>query len=201
MSAPADAAVVLASKSPRRAELLTRVGLDFIVRPAEIDETFAPGLSPAEAVTEISKRKAQAVCAAEPAGRIVVACDTVVAVDGRIFGKPADACEAAEMLRVLSGRTHEVYSGLTVCTSERTVSACERTAVAFRRLSEDDIAAYIGTGEPFDKAGGYGIQGMGMLLVERIDGDYYNVMGLPVCRLFLLLRSFGVNLLGSKTPL
>ena len=113
----------------------------------------------------------------------------------------ADACEAAEMLRLLSGRTHEVYSGLTVCTSERTVSACERTAVAFRRLSEADIAAYIGTGEPFDKAGGYGIQGMGMLLVERIDGDYYNVMGLPVCRLFLLLRSFGVNLLGSKTPL
>ena len=196
MSASTDAAVVLASKSPRRAELLTRVGLDFIVRPAEIDETFAPGISPAEAVMEISKRKAQAVCAAEPAGRIIVACDTVVAADGRIFGKPADASEAAEMLRVLSGRTHEVYSGLTVCTGERMASACERTAVVFRRLSEDDIAAYIGTGEPFDKAGGYCIQGMGMLLVERIDGDYYNVMGLPVCRLFLLLRSFGVNLLG-----
>lgn len=186
---------MLASKSPRRAELLTRIGLDFIVRPAEIDEAFAPGLAPAEAVAEISEKKACAVCAAEPEGRIVVACDTVVAAGSRIFGKPADADEAAAMLRALSGRTHDVFSGLTVCTGERMVTACERTSVVFRALTEAEIAAYIRTGEPFDKAGAYGIQGMGMLLVERIDGDYYNVMGLPVCRLLLLLRSFGVDLL------
>ena len=196
MNAPHAPFIVLASKSPRRAELLTRIGLNFTVHPADIDETFAPELTPAETVTELAGKKAEAVCKAEPKGRIIVACDTVVAADGRIFGKPAGAGEAADMLRALSGRTHEVFSGLTVRTHARVVSACECTRVTFRSLSEAEISAYIRTGEPFDKAGAYGIQGMGALLVERIDGDYYNVVGLPVCRLMLLLRAFGVDMLG-----
>ena len=188
--------VILASKSPRRAELLARMGLDFVVVPADVDETVDPRLTPAEAVAEISARKARAACADALPGQIVVACDTVVALDGRIFGKPANRTDAAAMLRVLSGRTHEVFSGLTVCTKDRSETMCERTTVAFRALEPEEIEAYLDTGEPFDKAGAYGIQGVGAMLITEIHGDYYNVMGLPVCRLLTLLRAFGMQIFG-----
>lgn len=188
--------VILASKSPRRAELLARMGLDYVIVPADVDETVDPGLTPAEAVAEISARKAKAVCAAAAPGQIVIACDTVVALDGRIFGKPADRDDAAAMLEALSGRTHEVFSGLTVCNGERSETVCERTAVDFRVLDPREIAAYLDTGEPFDKAGAYGIQGVGAMLISGISGDYYNVMGLPVCRLLELLRKFDLQVFG-----
>ncbi len=188
--------VILASKSPRRAELLTRMGLDYVIAPADVDETVDSCLSPAEAVAEISARKARAVCATAAPGQIVIACDTVVALGGRIFGKPGDRAEAAEMLQTLSGRTHEVFSGLTVCTRERSETVCERTLVDFRVLDPREIEAYLDTGEPFDKAGAYGIQGFGAMLISGISGDYYNVMGLPVCRLLALLRTFGVQVFG-----
>lgn len=188
--------VILASKSPRRAELLTRMGINFVTVPADVDETVDPCLTPAEAVAEISARKARAVCASAAPGQIVIACDTVVALDGHIFGKPADRAEAATMLGLLSGRTHEVFSGLTVCTKDRTETVCERTAVDFRALQPQEIEAYLDTGEPFDKAGAYGIQGIGAMLISGINGDYYNVMGLPVCRLLTLLRTFGMQIFG-----
>ena len=188
--------VILASKSPRRAELLGRMGVQFVIRPADVDETVDPCLSPAEAVMQISERKARALCVQAESGQIVVACDTVVALNGKIFGKPADRADAANMLRELSGQEHEVFSGLTVCTRERCETICERTAVKFRSLDAREIEAYLETGEPFDKAGAYGIQGIGALLITGIDGDYYNVMGLPVCRLLELLRAFGMELFG-----
>jgi len=196
MAEPNALPVILASKSPRRSELLTRMGVDFVVAPAEGDESVDAALTPAEAVAEISARKAQAVCAAAQTGQIVIACDTVVALDGKIFGKPTDRADAAAMLRALSGRTHEVFSGLTVCTATHTETVCERTAVKFRELDDREIEAYLQTGEPFDKAGAYGIQGVGALLISAIDGDYYNVMGLPVCRLLALLRAFGMQVFG-----
>ncbi|MBR5520125.1 MAG: septum formation inhibitor Maf [Clostridia bacterium] len=188
--------VILASKSPRRAELLERMGVQFVICPADVDETVDPSLSPAEAVIQISERKARALCTQAEPGQIVVACDTVVALDGKIFGKPADRADATEMLMLLSGREHEVFSGLTVCTREHYETICERTAVKFRSLDAREIEAYLETGEPFDKAGAYGIQGVGALLITGIDGDYYNVMGLPVCRLLELLRKFGMELFG-----
>ena len=188
--------VILASKSPRRAELLERMGVSFVIRPADVDETVDPCLSPADAVMQISERKARALCTQAEPGQIVVACDTVVALDGKIFGKPTDRADAANMLQQLSGREHEVFSGLTVCTREHCETICERTAVKFRSLATREIEAYLETGEPFDKAGAYGIQGVGALLITGIDGDYYNVMGLPVCRLLELLRKFGMELFG-----
>lgn len=187
--------IVLASKSPRRAELMQQIGLPFTVCPADVDESVSPKLSPAKAVAEISRRKALAVRQMRDAGEIIVACDTVVALDDRIFGKPHTAEEAEAMLRVLSGRTHAVYSGLTVCRGTVVTSAVERTDVTFRTLSTTEISAYVKSGEPMDKAGAYGIQGRGALFVAHLDGDYFNVMGLPLCRLGQLLNELGVELL------
>ena len=189
--------IVLASKSPRRAELMQQIGLPFTVCPADVDESVSPKLSPAKAVAEISRRKALAVRQMRDAGEIIVACDTVVALDDRIFGKPHTAEEAEAMLRVLSGRTHAVYSGLTVCRGTVVTSAVERTDVTFRTLSTTEISAYVKSGEPMDKAGAYGIQGLGAVLVERIAGDYFNVVGLPLCRLTQMLSSLGIQVLKS----
>jgi len=187
--------IILASQSPRRRELLGRMGLsDFEIIPARGEETADPSLAPGELVEELSRRKAAEVSAARPED-LVIAADTVVAIDGRVLGKPRDRGEAAEMLSLLSGREHTVYSGLTLSRAGRTVTEHEATAVRFRTLSQGDIARYIATGEPMDKAGAYGIQGYGSVLVEGIFGDYYNVMGLPVCRLARLLAGFGVDAL------
>lgn len=187
--------LILASKSPRRVELMRQIGLQFTVCPANIDESVEAGLKPAEAVALISRRKALEICRQHSKEAIVVACDTVVACDDRIFGKPNGPEDAAAMLRALSGRTHMVYSGLTVSRNAEAVTITECTEVTFRSLTDVEILAYVQSGEPMDKAGAYGIQGLGAVLVEKINGDYYNVVGLPLCQLMQMLRSFGVELL------
>ena len=187
--------IILASQSPRRKELLERMGLsDFAIIPARGDENCPPGCTPAGLVEELSRRKCAEVAAAHP-DALVIAADTVVEIDGRILGKPHSEEQAAEMLRLLSGRENRVYSGLTVARGGEAVTEHEVTPVRFRPLSEADIRHYIATGEPMDKAGAYGVQGYGCVLVEGVFGDYYNVMGLPVCRLARLLARFGVDAL------
>lgn len=187
--------IILASQSPRRKELLERMGLSgFAVIPAQGAETCPPGCTPAGMVEELSRRKCAEIAASRP-DDLVIAADTVVAIDGRILGKPHSQEQAAQMLRLLSGREHRVYTGLTVSRGGDTVTEHEATTVRFRPLSEADVSRYIATGEPMDKAGAYGVQGYGCVLVEGIVGDYYNVMGLPVCRLARLLARFGVDAL------
>ena len=183
--------IVLASQSPRRRELLERLGLPFRTLVPDIDERMDRPLPPAELVAVISAEKARAAQALAGPEAIVIAADTVVALDGAVLGKPAGGADAARMLSALAGRTHHVYTGLTVLRGERVRTVSEETAVTFRTLTEREITAYVRTGEPLDKAGAYGIQGYGALLVEGIRGDYYNVMGLPVCRLGLLLGELG----------
>lgn len=188
--------IILASGSPRRRQLLEQVGLrDFVVRASDVDESVCPGLTPAEMVEELSARKAAAVVRESPKDGLVLAADTVVALEGAVLGKPASPEEAARMLAALSGRTHQVYTGLTLAGPGAVRTEHEVTAVTFRALSGTEIAAYVATGEPMDKAGAYGIQGLGALLVQRLEGDYFNVMGLPLCRLGRMLRAFGVELL------
>ncbi len=188
--------IILASNSPRRRELLGQMGLkDFQVSAPNVDETVEPGLSPAEMVEELSLRKARA--AAEKAGPedLVIAADTVVALDGKVLGKPRDREDAFAMLSALSGREHRVYTGVTVLRGEEAATGHEETTVAFRALEPGEIRGYIATGEPMDKAGAYGIQGLGALLVSGIRGDYCSVVGLPVFRLGRMLADFGVELL------
>ena len=185
--------IILASQSPRRRELLGRMGItDFEVIPARGEEIATRTLPPERLVEELSRRKCAEVSAACP-DALVIAADTLVAVNNRVLGKPGSEEEAARMLRTLSGRLHRVYTGVTVFCGGRTVTEHEMTSVRFRTLTEADIIRYIATGEPMDKAGAYGIQGYGCLLVEGISGDYYNVMGLPVCRLGRMLAGFGVD--------
>ncbi len=185
--------IILASQSPRRRELLERMGIfAFEVIPARGEEVVHPGLAPARLVEELSRQKCDEVAAAHPEA-LVIAADTVVSIDGRILGKPRSPAAAAEMLCVLSGREHIVYSGLTVRCGGQAFTEHEATSVRFRTLSAGEIERYVGTGEPMDKAGAYGIQGYGSVLVEGISGDYYNVVGLPVCRLARLLARFGVD--------
>ena len=186
--------LILASQSPRRRELLERMGLtQFEIRPAAGEESASPGLTPAQLVEELSRQKAQETALTAGAEDVIIAADTVVAADGRVLGKPRTPEEAREMLRFLSGRTHTVYTGVTVRRGEQVLTRHEATDVLFRSLTEQEIDAYVATGEPMDKAGSYGIQGRGCVLVEGIRGDYYNVMGLPVCRLGLMLREFGIE--------
>ena len=185
--------IILASQSPRRRELLERMGLPLRIITPDIDERMERSLPPGELVAAISAEKARAVAAQAGPEAIVIAADTVVALDGAVLGKPADEKDAARMLAALSGRTHQVFTGLTVAQGGAVRTVSEETAVTFRPLTEGEIAAYVRTGEPMDKAGAYGIQGYGALLVEGIRGDYYNVMGLPVCRLGGLLKELGVD--------
>ena len=189
-------AIILASQSPRRRELLGQMGIsDFIIRPAQGEEKSAPGLSPAQLVEALSLQKGVEVAVSAAPGDLVISADTVVAVDDRVLGKPHSREEAAAMLASLSGRTHTVYTGVTVCRDGDVLTEHEATAVRFRSLTPGEIAAYVATGEPMDKAGAYGIQGYGALLVEGIEGDYCNVVGLPVCRLGRMLARFGVDVL------
>ena len=188
--------LILASKSPRRRALLEQMGVrSFRVVTPDIDEHMDRDLPPAELVRQISEEKARAVAAQVGPDAIVIAADTVVALDGAVLGKPADELDAFKMLSTLSGCRHQVYTGLTVLRGEEQYTVSEETTVTFRELSAEEIDRYVATGEPMDKAGAYGIQGYGALLVEGIQGDYYNVMGLPVCRLGLLLRRLGVDCL------
>lgn len=188
--------LILASQSPRRQQLLGQMGLSFQVKIADIDETMDPGLSAREAVAEVSARKARAVEAER--GDVIVAADTIVVVDGRVLGKPHSEDEAKKMLRLLSGRTHQVMTGLTVRRDEKIVSTTEITKVTFREMSEREIESYVASGDPMDKAGSYGVQGLAAVFVSSLEGDYFNVMGLPLCALCPLLRQFGVEILGEK---
>ena len=194
--ASCKARLILASGSPRRRELLGLFGVPFEVIPALGAEEAAGELPPEEYVRRLAGAKgAEVARRVGDASAVVIAADTVVEADGTILGKPGSPDDAARMLRLLSGREHRVWSGLSVRQGARVLGAAERTAVRFRPLAEDEIAAYTSTGEPLDKAGAYGYQGLASLFVERIEGDYFNVVGLPLCRLGLLLKEFGVRLL------
>mgnify|MGYP001113908494 FL=1 len=187
--------IILASNSPRRRELLAQIGIrDFQILSPDVDETVEPGLSPARMVETLSLRKAQAAAGRAGAEDLILAADTVVALDGRVLGKPRDQEDAFAMLSALSGREHRVYTGVTVLRGGQAATEHEETAVAFRALSPEEIRDYIATGEPMDKAGAYGIQGVGALLVQGIRGDYCNVVGLPLFRLGRMLSGFGVKL-------
>ena len=185
-------ALILASQSPRRKVLMGFITTSFTVDVPTEEEKVEPGTPADEMVQTLALKKAQAVAKRHP-GDIVIGCDTVVAVDGEILGKPKSEDDAAAMLHKLSGKEHHVYTGFTVCYRGQVLSGHEDTAVRFRPLTLDEIAAYVATGEPMDKAGAYGIQGRGCVLVEGIRGDYYNVVGLPVCRLAQTLAKLGVN--------
>ena len=187
-------AIILASQSPRRRELLERMGITkFDILPAQGEEVADPTLPPHLLVEELARQKAMEIAAQVGQNDLVIAADTVVAIDGQVLGKPQSKEHAFEMLRSLSGREHQVYTGFTVCRGDQVVCGHEDTAVCFRPLTDEEIRAYIATGEPMDKAGSYGIQGYGCVLVEGIRGDYYNVVGLPVCRLAQALLPFGIN--------
>ena len=182
--------VVLASQSPRRRELLSDLISGFRIIPDNSPETVDKSATPEETVKRLAVQKARNVSACADSDEIVIAADTVVFIDGKILGKPADAAEAAEMLRTLSGRDHHVCTGIAVIDNAIGKSFCcfERTLVHFKHLTDSEIERYIASGEPMDKAGAYGIQGKGALFVEWIKGDYFNVVGLPLCRLGKVLK-------------
>ena len=179
--------LILASASPRRRELLGLFGIPFVIRAADIDETMDPALPPEAEVARVSRLKALAV--PREAEDVVIAADTIVVCGGRVLGKPHSHEEAAQMLRLLSGRDHQVMTGCTVRAPGGTETFTEITDLHFRQLTEAEIARYVASGEPMDKAGAYGIQGGAALFCQGIRGDYYNVMGLPVCRLGQVLRA------------
>jgi nucleoside triphosphate pyrophosphatase len=181
--------VVLASASPRRVALLRQVGLAFTVADPGPDRAWPGEAEPRHGVRALALDKARRVGARRPSS-VVIGADTVVVARSMRMGKPDTIAQAAEMLRRLQGRTHEVWTGLAVVRGSDTRTAAEVTRVQFGRLSEADIQGYVATREPMDKAGGYGIQGLGAMLVRRIDGDYYNVVGLPLYRLRMLLAEF-----------
>ena len=187
--------IVLASQSPRRRELLGQMGLSFTIKKPNIDEEAYAGLPPQELVKTLSREKALHIARTEAPDTLVIGSDTVVVLDGVVLGKPAEEADAARMLAALSGRSHEVCTGVTVVQGDRVLSCAEVTEVQFRPLTEEEIAAYLRTGEPMDKAGAYGIQGLAALFVEGIRGDYANVVGLPIHRLGRMLLSFGVDCL------
>ena len=181
--------VVLASQSPRRRDLLTLVGIAHEVRPANIDESYLAGEAPRAHAERLARGKAAAISAPDA---VTIGSDTIVVIDGEVLGKPRDETDAARMLSRLSGRSHTVVTAVAASWAGRMLSDVEEVAVTFRSLSADDIAAYIATREPMDKAGAYGIQGFGATIVERVDGDYFAVMGLPLNRLARLLESLGL---------
>jgi septum formation protein len=193
--------LILASASPRRHELLTQAGFTFQVHPAHIPENPNPNEEPIAYVTRLAREKAQAVfteittaTASEKrasAAPQVLGADTTVTLDNQILGKPEDPADAARMLRLLSGRTHRVITGVAVITAERTEVAAEVTGVTFRSLSDEEIAAYIATDEPMDKAGAYAIQGRAARWIPRIQGDYFNVVGLPIALVSTMLEGIG----------
>lgn len=181
-------ALILASGSPRRRQLLEQLGLGFEVRPSGVGEQLLVGEGPAEAAERLARLKAERVA---EAGSLALGCDTLVAHRGAVLGKPGSADDAAAMLERLSGEEHTVYTGIALAAPDRLESAVEATRVWFRHLTASECAEYAATGEPLDKAGAYGVQGFGAAIVDRIEGDYFNVMGLPVRRFVQLLEAFG----------
>ncbi len=182
--------LILASSSPRRRELLKLADLDFEVIVSDVDECFSETLLPNEAVELLSKRKAQAVKSIAPKDAVVLAADTVVAYGGKILGKPHSDEEAFDMLKMLSGKTHNVFTGVCIIGNGKELNYSVKSEVKFYDLTDDEIKAYIATGEPSDKAGAYGIQGKGSLLVESINGDYFNIVGLPIASVVRSLKEF-----------
>ena len=188
--------LILASQSPRRRELLSLLKIPFEVCVSQADETMEPGAPPEQQVALVSRRKAEATPRQED--QVVIAADTIVVCDGSVMGKPHCREEACRMLERLSGRTHQVMTGLTVLWGNQCHTCTEITDVTFRSLSRQEIDRYVDSGEPMDKAGAYGIQGGAALFAEKLSGDYYNVVGLPVCRLVQMLRSFVPELMEEQ---
>ena len=187
--------LILASASPRRKELMGLFHIPFLIRAADIDETMEKNADPAAEVGRVSRLKAMATPC--DAGDVVIAADTIVVCDGIVLGKPHSEEEAVSMLTLLSGRDHQVMTGVTVLRGEKAETFTEITDIHFRPLSEKEIRAYVATGEPMDKAGSYGIQGGAALFCSHMVGDYYNVMGLPVCRLGEILRKMAPDMMGE----
>ncbi len=183
---------IVASASPRRREILENAGYTFEIIPSDADETVDEGISPEETVCELSRRKALSVLSANP-DAVVFGCDTVVALDGQILGKPENDEDAKRMLRTLSGRRHTVSTGVCIADGNNVKTFFNTTEVEFYPLSEETVESYVSTGECSDKAGAYGIQGYGRVLVKEISGDYFSVMGLPVSQTARVLRDFGVE--------
>lgn len=185
--------VILASASPRRRELLRLVGIEHDVQPADIDESYLPGELPDAHAERLARGKAETIALGAGSDVLTIGSDTIVVVDGDVLGKPRDRQHAAQMLRRLSGRSHIVMTGVAVSWRGKTLSGVEQVGVTFRPLADDEIERYIDTGEPMDKAGAYGIQGFGATIVERVDGDYFAVMGLALNRLAKLLGESGLR--------
>jgi septum formation protein len=192
--------LILASASPRRAELLRAAGIPFEVSSIWIDERFHSDEAPQAAVARLARSKAEAVAGLHR-DAIVIAADTTVVVGGEALGKPVNAADASRMLRLLSGRGHDVLTGVCLCLDGRTLVYVERTVVRVARLSEEDIAWYVATGEPHDKAGAYAIQGLGSRFIEAIEGSYSNVVGLPISSVYERLKDLGCDILGSTKTL
>ncbi len=192
--------IILASASPRRREILEKTGLKFKVDESSHEEKFDPGLKPYELAKALSRKKAREV-ARRHKKAIVIAADTVVVLRGRLFGKPGDEEQARQMLKALSGKAHSVITGFTIIDTagKKELSRAVESKVFFKRLSMDEIEAYVGSGEPLDKAGAYGIQGLGAVLVKKIEGDFFNVMGLPLSALAVSLRKFGIRALSRPS--
>jgi septum formation protein len=192
--------LILASRSPRRADLLRAAGIAFEISTVDVDERFRPGERPQHAVARLAEAKAVAAAELHP-DSIVLGADTTVVVDEAALAKPADAGDAARMLRLLSGRSHDVLTGICLVSEERKLVYVEATRVHIAPLDESEIAWYVSTREPFDKAGGYAVQGLASRFIERIDGSYANVVGLPISRVYDLLKALGCDILESKkTP-
>jgi septum formation protein len=189
--------LVLASSSPRRKELLEMIQLPFEILVSAVDESFDSHLSPKEIVQQLAFQKAKAVLA-KAKDACVIGADTVVVYEGTILGKPKDENEAFHMLKMLSGATHEVWTGVAICTEKEQITFAEQTKVTFWDLTDEEIAAYIATKEPLDKAGAYGIQQFGSLFVRKIEGDYFSVVGLPLAKTVRELKKFGFHPFGEK---
>ncbi|TMW71589.1 Maf family protein [Alteribacter natronophilus] len=184
--------LILASQSPRRKELLEQAHIPFQTISSNVEEWTDPALSPGELVVSLAEQKAEAVFRDHPE-HVVLGSDTVVAIDGDVLGKPVDADDARSMLKRLSGTSHSVYTGVAVLADGKRKTFYEKADVYFYPLSDEEIDTYINSGEPFDKAGSYGIQGLGAVLVERISGDYFAIVGLPLAGTVRVLKEFGVN--------
>ena len=189
--------LILASASPRRADLLRSAGIPFEAHPVDVDETFHAGEKPEQAVARLAEAKARR-CSSNYPEDVVLGADTTVVVDDEALGKPADAADAIRMLKLLSGRTHEVLTGVCLSWQGRHLVRVEATRVQMAQLTEADVAWYVASGEPLDKAGGYAIQGLASRFVERIEGSYANVVGLPVARVYQLLGELGCDILRSE---
>lgn len=191
--------LILASKSPRRRELLSLLNLEFEVITEDVDETISSDAPVEEEIKRLSLKKAEAVKSKVSGDDIVIAADTVVVLNGSVFGKPENASDAKRMLKLLSGKTHKVITGVTVTKGDITDTRDAQTEVTFRDLSDAEIDAYVKTGDPLDKAGAYALQGISTIFVSKISGDHFNVYGLPVGMLADMLRGIGVEILGEKS--